>query len=117
MTMNTLLNPVPWQSIPQMLRDNCQRYPQHVAVIDGDITLRYADLDVAVEQCASAMASYNIVKGDSICVWAPNSWQWIICAFASWTLGAVVVPISSRLKALEAGPILSRSPRACSGGM
>lgn len=107
--MKVLVNPAPWQAIPQMLQDSCQRYQQRAAVIDGDITLSYAELGVAVEQCAKAMANNSVVAGEPVCIWAPNSWQWIICAFACWNLGAVVVPISSRLKAREVGPVLQRS--------
>ena len=107
--MNVLLNPAPWQSIPQMLQDSCQRYQHRAAVIDGDTTLSYAELGIAVEQCANAIANSGVTAGDPVCIWAPNSRQWIVCAFACWNLGAVVVPISSRLKAREVGPVLQRS--------
>ncbi|CAA0080982.1 3-[(3aS,4S,7aS)-7a-methyl-1,5-dioxo-octahydro-1H-inden-4-yl]propanoyl:CoA ligase [Halioglobus japonicus] len=107
--MAVLLNPVPWQTIPQMLRDSCQRYPQGAAVIDGDVTLSYAELGAKVEQCANAMTHHGVKPEDLVCIWAPNSWQWIVCAFACWQLGAVVVPVSSRLKAREVGPVLQRT--------
>jgi long-subunit acyl-CoA synthetase (AMP-forming) len=107
--MKELLNPAPWQSIPQMLQDSCQRYAQRTAVIDGDVTLSYTELGIAIEQCTNAMATNGVSDGDRVCIWAPNGWQWIICAFACWNLGAVVVPISSRLKAREVGPVLQRS--------
>ena len=107
--MSTLINPAPWQSIPQMLQDSCQRYQQQTAVIDGDTVLSYAQLGAAVDQCAQAMAGNGVKAGDTVCLWAPNSWQWIACAFGAWALGAVVVPISSRLKAREVGPVLQRS--------
>lgn len=92
-----------------MLQDNCQRHGQLPAVIDGEHRLDYRQLYAAVQQCAGAMASHGVRAGDRICIWAPNSWRWIVCAFACWQRGAVVVPISSRLKALEAGPVLQRS--------
>lgn len=107
--MNTLFNPAPWQTIPQMLQENCFRYRDLNAVLDGDIKFTYRELAAAVKQYANAMINQGVKIGEPIAIWAPNSWQWVICAFACWTAGAVVVPISSRLKALEAGPILSRS--------
>jgi HIP---CoA ligase len=107
--MTRLNNPAPWQTIPRMLRDSCQRYAQHAAVIDGDVTISYAELGSRVEHCAKAMALRGVRSGELVCIWAPNSWQWIVCAFACWQLGAVVVPVSSRLKAREVGPVLQRT--------
>lgn len=104
-----LINPAPWQSIPQMFEENCQRYGQRTAVIDGAVTMTYQQLASEVQRCAEAMSALGVNKNDPICIWAPNSWQWICCAFACWQLGAIVIPISSRLKAREVGPVLSRT--------
>lgn len=107
--MTRLDNPAPWQTIPQMLRDSCERYQNRTAVIDGDTALSYAQLDAAIAQCTEALSRHGVDAGEPVCIWAPNSWQWIACAFACWNLGAIVVPVSSRLKAREVGPVLQRS--------
>jgi acyl-CoA synthetase (AMP-forming)/AMP-acid ligase II len=44
-----------------------------------------------------------------VAIWAPNSAGWIIAAFGLLTAGAVLVPISTRYKAAEAGEIIGRS--------
>ena len=99
-----LVNPVPWLSIPSMLASNCDQYAKRSAIVDGDIHLSYEQLASEVDSWAATMVSLGVVKDDPVCIWAPNSWQWICCAFACWQLGAVVIPISSRLKAREVGP-------------
>jgi acyl-CoA synthetase (AMP-forming)/AMP-acid ligase II len=92
-----------------MLQHNCERYADNTAVIDGDTTLSYLQLAHLVQQCADALHGLGIGAGDRVALWAPNSWRWIICSFACWQLGAVVVPVSSRLKAIEAGGIIAGS--------
>lgn len=105
----TLQNPAPWTHIDTMFRDNCQRYAQQCAIVDGKTQLSYRALEQRVNTCAQQMQSNGVTSGDRIAIWAPNSWQWIVSAFASWRLGAVVVPISSRLKAREVLPVLNQA--------
>ncbi len=107
--METFQNPCPWQTIPDMLAAANARHSTRTAVVDGAVTLSYQQLSEQVSYFSQALAALGLGKGDSVCIWAPNSWRWIVSALSAWQLGAVVVPISSRLKAMEAGPILQRA--------
>src|SRR5215469_10084997 len=51
----------------------------------------------------------GIGRGDLVAVWAPNGWRFVVLAHAIWLVGGVIVPISSRFKILEAGPLLERT--------
>jgi len=80
-----------------------------VAVIDGDRQLTYAELHREARAAAKALIAAGIGRGDLVACWAPNGWRWVVMVHAVWMVGAVIVPISSRLKVLEAGPILERT--------
>lgn len=97
---------VPWETIPAMLADNLARHAARTAVIDGDTHISYADLWQRMHQVASALQSRALGPGDSVAIWAPNSWQWVIAAVACWWRGCAVAPIPARGRALDALPIL-----------
>jgi len=58
---------------------------------------------------ARALLTSGIAWGDRVAVWAPNCAQWIIAALAIHSIGAILVPVSTRMKAAEVGDILERS--------
>src|ERR1700761_1455608 len=99
----------PWTSIGRMFEDNAAGFGDAPAIVDGDIQLSYRDLLNLVRTAAKALIAAGIMRGDLVAFWAPNGWRWAGMAHAVWLVGGVVVPISSRLKMLEAGPILERT--------
>jgi len=105
--------PLPgWGTIGRMLADSAGVYADRVAVIDGDRQLTYAELHREARAAAKALIAAGIGRGDLVACWAPNGWRWVVMVHAVWMIGAVIVPISSRLKVLEAGPILERTGAA-----
>jgi acyl-CoA synthetase (AMP-forming)/AMP-acid ligase II len=107
--MNEQRNTVPWRSIPQMLAENCLVYGEQIALVDGDHSLTYADLLQATDRWVCILDTCKIGPGDRVCLWAQNSWEWVVCALAVWRMGAIVVPLSSRMKALDAHSVLAKS--------
>jgi acyl-CoA synthetase (AMP-forming)/AMP-acid ligase II len=68
---------------------------------------------VVVRQVAGALLRRGVQPGDTVSVWAPNSWQWIAFALGAHMTGAAIVPINTRYKGLEATYILeSTRPKA-----
>ena len=99
----------PWPSIGRMFADNAARFGDAPAIVDGEIELSYGALLEMAHKAARALLAAGIGHGDLVTFWAPNSWRWAVMAHAAWMVGGVIVPISSRLKVLEAGPILERT--------
>jgi acyl-CoA synthetase (AMP-forming)/AMP-acid ligase II len=99
----------PWACIGRMFADNATRFGDAPAIVDGDIELSYAALLSAARAAAKSLLAAGIGRGDLVAFWAPNSWRWAVTAHAAWLVGGVIVPISSRLRVLEAGPILERT--------
>ncbi|WP_040872064.1 FadD3 family acyl-CoA ligase [Nocardia exalbida] len=98
-----------WQTLPELVLDAADRFGDAEAVVDGDLRWSFTELAERVRRAAGAFAAAGIEKGDRAAIWAPNSAEWIVAAFGLLTAGGVVVPVSTRLKAAEAGDIIRRS--------
>jgi len=96
----------PWNTIPALLAEQFSRHALREAVVDGAERLTYAELATRVQGVAAALVARGFARGDPLVIWAPNSWQWIVSALACWWLGGVLVPVSARLKGLDAMPVL-----------
>jgi acyl-CoA synthetase (AMP-forming)/AMP-acid ligase II len=99
----------PWPSIGRMFADNAARFGDAPAIVEGETELSYNQLLDAARAGARSLIAAGVGRGDLVAFWAPNGWRWAVMAHAVWLVGGVVVPISSRLKVLEAGPILERT--------
>ncbi|WP_327002621.1 AMP-binding protein [Dactylosporangium sp. NBC_01737] len=92
-----------------MLLDRAAQAPSDVAVVDGDVRLTMGELLAATERFAGALIGLGVERGDRVAVWAPNTWRWAVAALGIWYTGAVIVPVSTRAKAIEAGQLLDRT--------
>jgi HIP---CoA ligase len=97
------------QTLPQMIRHAAGRFPQRQAIVDGAVSIDYADLLRRTMQAASALIALGVEAGDRVAIWAPNVHEWIIAACGIHAAGAVMVPINTRMKGNEAADILERS--------
>ncbi len=96
-------------TIPQLVRDCAEQYPDIEALVDGDIRLRYPQLAEQVQHSARAFMAAGLSRGDRVALWAPNIHEWIISALGALTAGGVIVPLNTRFKGEEAAFVLSRS--------
>jgi acyl-CoA synthetase (AMP-forming)/AMP-acid ligase II len=96
-------------SIPAMLASTAERHGERAAVVDGDVTLTWAELLDRSRDAGAAFVAAGIEPGDRVAMWAPNGWRWIVAAHGLWSAGATLVPINTRFKGVEAAVILERS--------
>ncbi len=75
--------------------------PQTPALIIGDQTWTYAELHTLAQQCAAHLHTRGIRSGDRIAVLLPNSWEYVALIHATALLGAILVPLNTRLTAAE----------------
>jgi acyl-CoA synthetase (AMP-forming)/AMP-acid ligase II len=99
---------VPWSTIPEMMRDVAARYAELDAVVDGETRLDFAGLRRESLRFARSLSAVGIAAGDPVAIWASNGWRWVVAASGAWQVGAAVVPLASRWKAGEVGPLLER---------
>lgn len=72
-----------------------------VALADGDVRLTYAELDGQVRRLAAGLAAHGVGAGDRLAVMLQNGVEAVLCVLAAARLGAIVVPIGSRLRQPE----------------
>jgi long-chain acyl-CoA synthetase len=79
------------------MRFVAERYPDVAAMRwkEGDEwrDRSYADVAAYVDRLALGLIGQGVEPGDRVCVLADTSPEWAYCAFAIWSVGAIVVPI------------------------
>lgn len=100
---------VEWGSIPGLVRSAAERYADAEAVVEGRTRISYAELGARVERSAAACIATGVCPGDRVAIWAPNTLDWIVAALGAVSAGAVLVPINTRFKGVEAADVLRRS--------
>ncbi|MGI9597561.1 MAG: AMP-binding protein [Acidimicrobiales bacterium] len=96
-------------SIPELIRWSTSKHADRDAIRDGSHTLTYAELGSRIDQAARAMVATGIMPGDTVAVWAPNCWQWVVAGLAASRAGAILVPINTRFKGGEAAYVLNKA--------
>ena len=96
-------------SVGDLLRRTALRYPAKVAVNDGQRSMTYAEFDASVNRCAHALAERGLGKGDRLALLSHNCRHYVVLAFATARLGAVLVPVNFMLGAAEVAYILTHS--------
>jgi long-chain acyl-CoA synthetase len=84
-----------------MLRESARRAPAKTAVILGDATLSYAQLDELSDRVAASLDAAGLAPGDRVGLQLPNIPQFVIAYFGILKAGGVVVPMNVLLKAPE----------------
>lgn len=98
-----------WETIPRLVRFAAERFPEMEGLVDGPVRMTFGEIADASDQVARAAIASGIEHGDRVAIWAPNAFEWVLAALGLGSVGAVIVPISTRLKALEAEHALRRS--------
>ena len=96
-------------TIPGLLATTVARHGDRPAVVDGDRRLSYAELAARARDFAGALVASGVEAGDRVALWAPNSPEWIVAVLGLSQAGAVLVPVNTRFKGVEAADILARS--------
>jgi fatty-acyl-CoA synthase len=86
-----------------------RKTPHRTALIHGDTTFTYAALHTRVTRLAHALRARGIRRGDRVAYLGPNHPSYLETLFAAGTLGAVFVPLNTRLAGPEIGYQLSDS--------
>jgi fatty-acyl-CoA synthase len=88
-------------NLAHFLRQSAKRYPNEMALVWGERTWTWAQMDARVEAMAAELTARGVGKGDRVLVQAKNSNQFLESMFVCFRLGAVWVPTNFRLTAEE----------------
>ncbi|MBH0781488.1 FadD3 family acyl-CoA ligase [Nocardia bovistercoris] len=98
----------PAQTTPTALHEAARTFGDLPAIIDGEVTLDWAQVSAAVREVARALIARGVERGDRIAMWAPNTHHWVVAALAAQYAGAALVPLNTRYVAEEAADVLAR---------
>jgi acyl-CoA synthetase (AMP-forming)/AMP-acid ligase II len=98
------------QSLPGKVLESAARRGDATALVaENGETLTYRQLEKQVIAAAAAFQAAGVQRGDRICIWAPNSIPWPIATLGLQSVGAILCPINTRYKGMEAAYILNRT--------
>src|SRR5688500_2586778 len=100
---------MPTATIPPLTATSAAQFGEQLAVVDGDTELTYAELLDAARGFGSALVASGVGPGDRVAMWCFNSAEWIVAVLGIFEAGAVLVPVNTRFKGVEAADILGRS--------
>ncbi len=95
----------------QISRLAAQR-PDAPAVSHGGRTVTRGELESSTNRLARTYADLGVRQGDYVTIALPNSIEWVQAVVATWKLGAIPQPLSSRLPDLEYTHLLDLRERA-----
>jgi acyl-CoA synthetase (AMP-forming)/AMP-acid ligase II len=101
--------PYPYQTLPQVVQHAAQRHGDAEALVDGDIRMSFRALLEATDRAARAFMGAGVRAGDRVAIWAPNIAEWVIAATGLQAAGAILVPLNTRFKGVEASYVLRKS--------
>jgi fatty-acyl-CoA synthase len=93
----------------EFMRRARRLYAEREAVVDGDRRLSYEQLFARCDRWSSALERLGVRKGDRIAYIAPNTLAMLEAFYAVPQIGAVLVPINTRLVADDFRYILEHS--------
>lgn len=97
------------QTLDYAIRYAAQMYPHREALVDGTTRLTFAQLAERCERLGTALRSMGLRRGDRLAVLMANSHRYLELHVAVPGIGAVIVPINSRLALPEMVHILKDS--------
>ena len=103
------IDPSEANTIPELSRLAAKAYGNRSVLVDQGISLGFMELDAARIKGAQALIASGIGTGDAVGIWAPNIINWIVASLAIQTVGALLVPMNTRLKGSEAAFILNHA--------
>jgi len=98
-----------WGTIGRLILASGDRFPKVEALVDGELRLTFPELRDRIIDSARAHIAAGVEKGDKVGIWAPNIAEWVISGLGAVMVGAVLVPLNTRYKGMEAADIIRRS--------
>lgn len=86
-----------------------RKTPRAVALVHDEHTLTYTELHERVQRLAGALSDEGIAPGDRVAYLGPNTPSFVETFFAVAALGAVFVPVNTRLAPAEIAHVLGDS--------
>jgi fatty-acyl-CoA synthase len=100
-------------NVAALVETNAATMPDRVAIVDGDQQLSYRDLAERTLAMAAVLTAHGVTPGDRVAIRMRNRSEFLISSFAAWKIGAITVPVNTRLHGREVRFILDHSDAVC----
>lgn len=80
-------------SCASALEEVAGRFPSHAAIIDGDATISYGDLQASIQHRADILTKAGLKPGHRVALIAESSADYLATALAVWRSGGVLVTV------------------------
>ena len=92
-----------------LLRRTAEKYPQNIAIDDGEKQITYEELDRIVDAYARRIITLGLKKGDHVGILCETSAMEIAMKYALARIGVVACLLNTGLQEEELAPIIERS--------
>jgi acyl-CoA synthetase (AMP-forming)/AMP-acid ligase II len=96
-------------TLPDLLRAAAEQFGDHPAYVEDGVATSFNELLERVQGTARGYASLGLEPGGRVCLWGPNSVDWVVAALAVSYAGGTLIPINSRYTAHEVADIVERT--------
>ncbi|WP_436888713.1 fatty acyl-CoA synthetase [Nocardiopsis dassonvillei] len=103
------MSPITSSTVDGVLRRSAARTPERTALVFGDRTWTYAELDAAVTRAAARLLALGAARGDRVAAYGRNSDAYLIGFLACARAGLVHVPVNYALQGEELLYLLDQS--------
>ena len=81
-------------TMPDMIRAHAQERPGHLAIIDGDRRVTFAEFDRLIDRAAAAMRRDGVANRGAIAMCGPSSIEYVVAYVAALRIGAAACPLA-----------------------
>ncbi|MCC9738080.1 non-ribosomal peptide synthetase [Streptomyces sp. MNU89] len=85
----------PGLSVPELVAARARTAPDAVAVVDGERSLSYGELDGAAGRLAAYLSSLGVGRGERVAVVMERSADLLVALLGVWRAGAAYVPVDA----------------------
>jgi long-chain acyl-CoA synthetase len=95
------------RSLADLVPDAAAAHADTVALVAGDRSITYGELDDRVRRAAGALADLGVSEGDRVALLVGTRPEFVEVLHGAWRLGAVATPLNLMLTPEEAGYVLA----------
>ena len=85
--------------VEQFLSNSAAKYPEKIALVDGQRRCSYRDLDEQVTRFAQVLRARGMQRGDRVVIFTDNSVETVVAIFGTLRAGGVFSPVNPTTKA------------------
>jgi len=88
-------------NLASILRDSARRHSDNAAIVAGDQTISYGELDRLSDAVASGLVAAGLQPGDTVMLQLPNVPEFVMAMHGILKAGGVLIPVNTLYKAGE----------------